>query len=457
MNVGRQGDGERRARSPTSTRRASVVLGYQVLWTLLSLVTGIITARALGPHGRGAFAIAQIPSGLIGGIAIQGVAVAAIYQLSGEHETPPRVLRGIIALSTVGSALLVVLITALWFPLHTTALKGVSLPVLIVANLIVPAYTWTSVAQSYLFSAGKTAKSQAPQIAERLTTMAGLIIATATGASVMKMVAATTIGMYGSAVWTAMLIGRRNLGDALRARGLVTVLRGMLSYSSRLLVANVATRLTYRLDQIIVNIVAGPTTVGYYAVAARLAELPLLLPRSVREAWVAARSEEDNYESTEPVLIGARKLNLLMAVGVPSFAAVVAPLVPIMYGHNFTPAVKPLLVLLVATFVLSLSFPFVTALTGAGRPGKVAVVSWVSLPVTVGLDILLIPPFGAVGAAIASVAAYSTLTMAAYVQWRVGLAKGTKTTLLELVPRTRDARALLDPLRKRFPAPRPSR
>jgi O-antigen/teichoic acid export membrane protein len=150
------------------------------------------------------------------------------------------------------------------------------------------------------------------------------------------------------------------------------------------------------------------------------------------------------------VLAGSRKLTFMMAVIVPSFAAIAAPLLPVLYGAKFIGAVGPLLVLLAATFVLSLSFPFITALTGTGRTGKVALVSWTALPVTVGLDIALIPHFGALGASIASVAAYSTVTVAAYVQWRLGLPKSEHTTLRELIPRSGDARALVAPLRRRI-------
>jgi O-antigen/teichoic acid export membrane protein len=49
-------------------------------------------------------------------------------------------------------------------------------------------------------------------------------------------------------------------------------------------------------------------------------------------------------------------------------------------------------------------------LQGVGRPGLYSAAIGAGLPVTVALDLLLIPPFGVMGAAVASTAAYVTTT-----------------------------------------------
>ena len=139
------------------------------------------------------------------------------------------------------------------------------------------------------------------------------------------------------------------------------------------------------------------------------------MPRSLRTAWVVTRAEEGSIENAVvPTLMGARKLAILMAVVVPVFAGIAAPLVPILYGHAFTPTIKPFLILLGATFILSTAFPFITGLTGGGRPGKTAVVSWTSLAVTIGVDAVLVPRHGALGAAVGSLASYFAFAVVAF-------------------------------------------
>jgi Na+-driven multidrug efflux pump len=51
-------------------------------------------------------------------------------------------------------------------------------------------------------------------------------------------------------------------------------------------------------------------------------------------------------------------------------------------------------------------------LYGTGRPGLNSLAMGVGLAITVILDVLLIPPFGAAGAAVASAAAYTSTSLA---------------------------------------------
>ena len=207
---------------------------------LLSLGTGVILARSLGPHGRGVYAVSQIPVQLLSSILAQGISVAAVYLISGAHETNIRVLRSIIGISLVGSAALALAVTPLWPLLHGSVLKGTPFWVYVVANTAFPAYTWASIAQSYLFARGRTSASQVPQICERFASLAGFGAAAALGAGVMGMVAATSGAAFVGAACTLGLVGWSDVRSALRERKTASVTLTMLRYSSRLSVANVA-------------------------------------------------------------------------------------------------------------------------------------------------------------------------------------------------------------------------
>ena len=55
------------------------------------------------------------------------------------------------------------------------------------------------------------------------------------------------------------------------------------------------------------------------------------------------------------------------------------------------------------------------SLGGRGRPGLTSMLSGIALAVTLVLDLLLIPPFGVIGAAVASVCAYTVYGTAALI------------------------------------------
>jgi O-antigen/teichoic acid export membrane protein len=92
------------------------------------------------------------------------------------------------------------------------------------------------------------------------------------------------------------------------------------------------------------------------------------------------------------------------AVGV---AALLGPvLLPVVFGDAFDESVIPFLWLLPGTFGYAASAVFSNALVGSSSPGLSSVGPMVSLTVGFALDLALIPPFGATGAAAAASVAF---------------------------------------------------
>jgi O-antigen/teichoic acid export membrane protein len=105
----------------------------------------------------------------------------------------------------------------------------------------------------------------------------------------------------------------------------------------------------------------------------------------------------------------------------------------LLYGERFRPALGPLLFLLPGVAAYSVVRVLGVDFSSRGRPGTPSVIAGLSLVITVALDLILIPRFGAIGAAAASTVAYScsgALALLLYVRL-------TGTPLVELVAPTR--------------------
>jgi O-antigen/teichoic acid export membrane protein len=440
---------------PTDSRRAMTLVVFQVATMLLSVVIGILTARLLGVYDRGVYVLAFIPSQLLSSLGASGLSDAAIYVTSREPELRLDVLRTLVGLAGVVSIAVFGLLAAAWVLVGGSVLQGVSLAAFAIASGATPFYLWSSMAQGYLFSLGRTSASQAAVIGERVFTLAGVVAVWIAGGGLIGVIGVTVGGSLCSAVAALYLIGRRDLMAAFRRPRQGELSREMLAYAWHILLTNVAQKLTYRLDQLIVNLLSGPATVGLYSIAARLAEAPLLGPRALRQSWFATRAMAgDVRNSIRATLAGSRKLSLLMAAALPPFGAAGALLIPVAYGQEFAGAVTPFVLLLLGTFALSVSFAFVSGLTGAGKPKRVAVASWIGLAMTVVLDLILVPPLGAEGAALASAGSYATFAVAVYFQW-LKEARPYRPRRADLLPGLPDARALVLPVatavRQRLP------
>jgi O-antigen/teichoic acid export membrane protein len=94
----------------------------------------------------------------------------------------------------------------------------------------------------------------------------------------------------------------------------------------------------------------------------------------------------------------------------PLLAAAALPVIPTVFGTEFHAAVLPACVLLAGLCVEGAAAVSSAYLCGTGRPGANSLGMLAGVTVTVALDALLIPRSGALGAAIASTAAYLVTT-----------------------------------------------
>jgi O-antigen/teichoic acid export membrane protein len=169
---------------------------------------------------------------------------------------------------------------------------------------------------------------------------------------------------------------------------------------------NLAQHLNLRLDLLLVGIFLGPLATGIYTVSIALAEIVWFVPDAVgtvllpRVALGDPKTARAATASACRISLGAATLVAL------SLAVSGAALIRLLYGAAFLPAWMPLLGLLPGTLLLTVSKVLSKYLSGIGRPSLVARASGYSLVATVLLDLLCIPLWGLMGAAVATTLSY---------------------------------------------------
>jgi len=190
-------------------------------------------------------------------------------------------------------------------------------------------------------------------------------------------------------------------------------------YGTRGEIGAVLSLLNLRLDFVLLDVFAGTAVVGTYAVASKFAELVRLLPVAITYVLYPRFSRETNARATADtrrLIPSATGLSCLCAV----VLALAAPLVlPLLYGAQFDAAVGLAQILLIGLSVEGAAGVISAYLYGVGRPGLNSVAMGSGVVLTVVLDLLLVPRWGATGAAIASTVAYLVTTASLLVVFRV--------------------------------------
>jgi lipopolysaccharide/colanic/teichoic acid biosynthesis glycosyltransferase len=383
-------------------------LGIATLWV----------ARVGGPVAVGDYALLRILPWLLAVIVSGGLAGSIAYFLAGPTREDPRVRPTVIAIAVFGAivgALLWVIGTPL---LHRVFFKDVAGSLILLVAIRVALRLFVITGKAAAQGTGDLSGSNRTILLEELLFLPayGLLLmfhvrdlTAVIGALILADVATGVVAW--TRLWRRGFLVEASWPSAHLARQIYV-------FGARGQLGSLLSLLNLRLDFVFVAAIAGPAALGIYAVASKYAEVLRLVP--VAANWVLyprfARSEAAAATASSRRLIPrAGAFTATIALPLALAAGVV---VPILFGPPFAGAVLPAQILLVGLSAEGAAGVITAFLYGRGRPGLNSLAAGTGLIVTLVLDVVLIPRLGAIGAAIASSAAYLTTTFTLVVWYR---------------------------------------
>ena len=151
--------------------------------------------------------------------------------------------------------------------------------------------------------------------------------------------------------------------------------------------------------------------IGYYSMAVTMAQLVFFLPNAVSTLFFPHVAGSTRADSDRQVGMVARVTLLLTAVVALALAPVATVLIRVLLP-SFEPSLPALYVMLPAVVALSLTKVLSSYVAGLGRSGWTSIVNVGALVLNVVANLILIPMFGIVGAATASLISYGASALA---------------------------------------------
>jgi O-antigen/teichoic acid export membrane protein len=377
----------------------------------LSLAT-LVVARTNGPAGVGVYALIRVLPGLIGVVISAGLPGAVTYFLAGPDRTDRRLPLTVVAMALIGGSVG----AALWMagaPLFAAWIfPKLSLGLVLVAGVTVLTQLFVATAKSSSQGTDDLPGANRVIVNEELmflpaygalwliglhgyaASIAGLLLADV-ATSVLAWRRLARRGFFGHAAPPSTELGRRIAGYGLRAQ-----------------LGGIVTLLNLRLDFILLNVLAGPAILGVYAIASKFAELLKIPPLALTYVLYPKYAQQDNATARSKARKLLPKAGLLTAASIVPLWFAATYLIPALYGSDFRGAIAPAHIILFGLALEGVAAVITALLYGIGRPGLNSWAMGAGLAATVVLDVLLIPSFGATGAAIASAAAYTSSTLA---------------------------------------------
>lgn len=416
----------------SSQNKVMQAVASRVIRVLLAAVTGVLIARTLQPEGRGTYAIIATMAGtaiVIGHFSVERTQISLWADEARRYRLAVNsLLLGLI----LGSLTAIVgMMLALAGVMPTTS------PLLYLALLAVPFGAVTTNLRGIALLRSEMGVVNRATVVSALTQCLPLMILTVTGnVTVTSVIVWWTISMT---VPSLLFIQKLRFPSL---RGEMRLACHQLALGSRYHVGLVAFHLLLTVDVLLLHALDSATAVGLYTVAVTVLDLARIPSEAIAQVALPRQAGGDLSDAAQ-VTARTIRLGLLLSVAFIGMLAVASPtLIPLLYGQSYAGSVAPLLALAPGMVALFLMRPVEQYLVRLVRPIAMTAITVCGVAANVLLNLVWIPRWGAVGAALASTVTY--IAMAALeISWFALSAGIPKSSLL---PCLADVRSVLEPL-----------
>lgn len=391
------------ALDPTTFGRASVASTALANAAIAGcgLASGALLARVLGPDGRGELTAIQAWPLLLATAGTFGLTEAAAYFAASDTSRARTTLASTLLLALPFSVVAVVLgLVILPRALHaqTTDVRQAAQ----VSLLLIPLMTLLTAPHQALRGAGHAHAWNLLRLMAPAGWAGVLAVLYVRGGATATSAAMAFLAVFAVSAVPAHLVAWRTLRGA--ASPASSLWRRLLGYGAPTAVTAFPQWLNFRLDQLVMIALLSTDAVGLYAVAVAWGGAAQPLATVLAYAAVPSLAASQDAQQRARVLY---RSGALVAIAASALLMAATPfLVPLIFGVEFRAAVPAALILVAAGAVTGINTVGGECLRGLGRPRAVLAAECAGLAVTCVAVPLLIPSWGIVGAAVASLASY---------------------------------------------------
>ena len=181
--------------------------------------------------------------------------------------------------------------------------------------------------------------------------------------------------------------------------------------------------LLLKLDTVLLSFLGGGdnTEVGFFSAGYRLVEATLFVSWSFAHAtipWLGRKAREDGAELARACRLGLKAISmLLLPIGI-GLAALAPDVIELFYGADYEEAATPLRLLGAVSVLYGINYFTGGALIALDAPERFRRVALPMIAVNLAMNVVLIPPLGATGAAISALASAAMLAALTTLQLR---------------------------------------
>ncbi|MHB8095414.1 MAG: oligosaccharide flippase family protein [Candidatus Aminicenantales bacterium] len=376
---------------------------------LMMAAVSLVTARTLGPAGKGMFTLAFLIPYALSQVGTWSIDSGHIFLVGRKRFSPASVFANAVFLS-LGLGVLYISVFAVLFPtLKNSLFPSLSIPASFIPMLLMPILLFLRFGQGYFLGNYDIRGYNISLLLMRALDVVFVVLLTAVFRfGVMGAVAAVGLSAVAAAAETFRMMSK---SARFRFRLDVPLFRESVRYGLRQHPGAVAQYFNLRLDMFYLATVVDPASLGFYSIATYAAETISYIPESMAVVLFPRISSVEKEEARRIAPVVCRNAVVLVIACCGALAVLGRILIQVFFGSRFLPAYLPILLLLPGMVFLAVVKILARYMSGIGKPELNSYSALAGLIATVIGLALLVPKYGIAGAAAASSAAYLVLAV----------------------------------------------
>lgn len=385
-------------------------IAYKIISLAVVFMCGVLTARWLGPEGKGVLSVYFAATAMIVPLAELGIRQSVAYMAGQKIHPEVEIYAAMKWLYLLTSTICVAVLVGLFSGLDFFYRYGLTLTIIFLA--IVPLSLYESYNNGILIARRSIEKINYLALLDKVSTLLFIFVAVVLlqggvlGAAIAYL-ASRVINFCVVNFWLREYF-------LVRPRMLPPIVSQMLKKGFVFAFALFVIQLNYKFSVLILEKLTSAYSVGIYSVGVNFAELLKEVPLALGMV-LFSRSANWSGRHLQEALGKAVLLSRIVFAGMVLLGGCLAVVanycVPLFYGVSFSDSVEVTWMLLPGIVMLSVFLILNLFLAGQGKPYVSIIAFGPALVLNTILNFLLIPRYGVAGAAISSTISYSVATL----------------------------------------------
>ena len=382
-------------------KNTSVLMVSQILGYVLAFFYSIYSARYLGVEGFGVLSAALAFAGIFSILTDLGLSNLTVREVARDHKLAGKYLSNAFALKILLSIATFILIAAIGYLSGYPSEKSYVL-YFITLSLILNSFgnIFNAIFQAY----EKMEYQSVTQILNNVLMFVGIFLAIGYQMNIVAFAFVYFMASAVSLILTILICLWKFILPKIEFD--FPFWKAMLKEALPIAVSGIFALIAFRVDMVMLEIIKGSVAVGWYSAAYRLMEALLFFPSMYTLSVYPLLSKfyVDSHESLKISYYKSFKYLTIISLPIVAATTLLAPdIILLIYQSSYSESIIALQILIWALPFIFLSYVLGSTIVSVNKQVEVVKITFITMIINIGLNLVLIPLWGFVGAACVTV------------------------------------------------------